>query len=169
MATNLNSRQNSVCSGLKFSSESKLFGGCHLCSRATSATLDPSQIVGTVVDPWLMWPWPVRMRELPLMISWDAGTKQKPLCWCRNKTEVLLLMGMHYNTWGCLRGHGNKYAIIVGATFGFRNVGFMSWKNIFHVLGQKQSLRRPKWPFWAENKDKKVEKKRKTVKFSKWL
>ena len=33
------SRQNSVCSGLKFSSESKLFGGCHLCSRATSATL----------------------------------------------------------------------------------------------------------------------------------
>ena len=37
--TVLNSRQNSVCSGLKFSSESKLFGGCHPCSRATSATL----------------------------------------------------------------------------------------------------------------------------------
>ena len=34
-----NLRQNSVCSGLKFSSESKLFGGCHPCSRATSATL----------------------------------------------------------------------------------------------------------------------------------
>ena len=33
------SRQNSVCSGLKFLSESKLFGGCHPCSRATSATL----------------------------------------------------------------------------------------------------------------------------------
>ena len=33
-------QQNSVCSGLKFSSESKLFGGCHLCSRATSATLN---------------------------------------------------------------------------------------------------------------------------------
>ena len=33
------SRQNSVCSGLKFSSESKIFGGCHPCSRATSATL----------------------------------------------------------------------------------------------------------------------------------
>ena len=32
-------RQNSVCLGLKFSSESKLFGGCHPCSRATSATL----------------------------------------------------------------------------------------------------------------------------------
>ena len=32
-------RQNSVCSGLKFSSESKLFGGCHPCSCATSATL----------------------------------------------------------------------------------------------------------------------------------
>ena len=39
IATNLNSRQNSVCSGLTFSSESKLFGGCHPCSRATSATL----------------------------------------------------------------------------------------------------------------------------------
>ena len=39
IATNLNLRQNSVCSGLKFSSESKLFGGCHPCSRATSATL----------------------------------------------------------------------------------------------------------------------------------
>ena len=37
--TNLNSRQNSACSGSKFSSESKLFGGCHPCSRATSATL----------------------------------------------------------------------------------------------------------------------------------
>ena len=37
--TNLNSRQNSVCSGLKFSSESKLFGEYHPCSRATSATL----------------------------------------------------------------------------------------------------------------------------------
>ena len=39
IATNLNSRQNSEGLGLKFSSESKLFGGCHLCSRATSATL----------------------------------------------------------------------------------------------------------------------------------
>ena len=39
IATNLNSRQNSVCLGLKFLSESKLFGGCHPCSRATSATL----------------------------------------------------------------------------------------------------------------------------------
>ena len=29
-----------VCSGLNFLSESKLFGGCHLCSCATSATLD---------------------------------------------------------------------------------------------------------------------------------
>ena len=28
--------------GLKFSSESKLFGGCHLCSHATSATLSLS-------------------------------------------------------------------------------------------------------------------------------
>ena len=36
---NLNSRQNSVCSGLKFPSESKLFGRCHPCSHATSATL----------------------------------------------------------------------------------------------------------------------------------
>ena len=39
IAINLNLRQNSICSGLKFSSESKLFGGCHPCSRATSATL----------------------------------------------------------------------------------------------------------------------------------
>ena len=39
MATNLNSRQISVCTGLKFSSESKLFGGGHPCSRATSAIL----------------------------------------------------------------------------------------------------------------------------------
>ena len=39
IATNLNSRQNSICSGLKFSSEFKLFGGCHPYSRATSATL----------------------------------------------------------------------------------------------------------------------------------
>ena len=31
--------QNSVCSALKFSSKSKLFGGCHPCSLATSATL----------------------------------------------------------------------------------------------------------------------------------
>ena len=33
------SRQNSVCSGLKFSSESKLFSGCQPCSRATSTTM----------------------------------------------------------------------------------------------------------------------------------
>ena len=39
IATNLNLRQKSVCSGLKFLSESKLFGRCHPCSRATSATL----------------------------------------------------------------------------------------------------------------------------------
>ena len=39
MATNLNSRQNSVCSGLNFSSESKLFGGGPPCPRTTSATL----------------------------------------------------------------------------------------------------------------------------------
>ena len=39
-ATNLNLRQNSVCSGLKFSSKSKLFDGCHPCSCATSATLN---------------------------------------------------------------------------------------------------------------------------------
>ena len=39
IATNLNLRQNSVCSGLKFSSKSKLFSGCHPCSSATSVTL----------------------------------------------------------------------------------------------------------------------------------
>ena len=33
------SRQNSVCLCLKFLFESKLFGRCHQCSRATSATL----------------------------------------------------------------------------------------------------------------------------------
>ena len=33
-----------VCSGLKFSSESKLFGVCHPCSRATSATLQEHDI-----------------------------------------------------------------------------------------------------------------------------
>ena len=38
-AQNLNSRQNSVCLSFKFSSESILFGRCHPCSRATSATL----------------------------------------------------------------------------------------------------------------------------------
>ena len=50
---NLNSRQNSVFSGLKFSSESKLSGGCHPCSRATSATLSPSSSS-----------WPLRTPEL---------------------------------------------------------------------------------------------------------
>ena len=38
IATNLNSRQNSVCWGLKFSSESKLFGGC---GRAPVQLLPP--------------------------------------------------------------------------------------------------------------------------------
>ena len=33
------SRQNSVCQGLKFSSESKLFGKVPMCLRTTSATL----------------------------------------------------------------------------------------------------------------------------------
>ena len=49
IATNLNSRQNSVCLGLKFSSESKLFGGCHPCYRATSATLMTMMMVVLVV------------------------------------------------------------------------------------------------------------------------
>ena len=44
IATNLNSRQNSVHSGLKFSSESKLFGGGHPCSGTTFATLDDPQL-----------------------------------------------------------------------------------------------------------------------------
>ena len=39
IVTNLNLRQNSVCSRLKFSSESKLFGGGPLCLCTTSATL----------------------------------------------------------------------------------------------------------------------------------
>ena len=39
IATNLNLRKNSVCSGLKFLSESKLFGRGPPCPRATSATL----------------------------------------------------------------------------------------------------------------------------------
>ena len=43
IATNLNLRQKSVCSGLKFLSESKLFGGYHPCSRATSATLSETR------------------------------------------------------------------------------------------------------------------------------
>ena len=38
IATNLNLRQNSVCSGSKFLSQSKLFGEGSLCPRATSAT-----------------------------------------------------------------------------------------------------------------------------------
>ena len=38
---NLNLRQNSVCSGLKFLSESKLFGRGPPCPRTTSATLLP--------------------------------------------------------------------------------------------------------------------------------
>ena len=41
------SRQNSICSGLKFSSESKLFGGGHPCSRATSATLSRIYLVSS--------------------------------------------------------------------------------------------------------------------------
>ena len=55
IATNLNSRQNSVCSGLKFSSESKLFGGCHPCSRATSATLLPSMTFSLNTFERLIW------------------------------------------------------------------------------------------------------------------
>ena len=54
IVANLNSRQISVCSGLKFSSEFKLFGGCHPCSRATSATLhkgDSDQLL----QGWLGW------------------------------------------------------------------------------------------------------------------
>ena len=43
------SRQNSVCSGLKFLSESKLFGGCHPGSRATSATLIFTIIIVIIV------------------------------------------------------------------------------------------------------------------------
>ena len=39
LATNLNLRQNSVCSGLKFLSESKLFGRGPPRPRTTSATL----------------------------------------------------------------------------------------------------------------------------------
>ena len=45
IATNLNSRQNSVCSGLKFSSKSKLFGGAPPCHRTTSATLHLREIL----------------------------------------------------------------------------------------------------------------------------
>ena len=63
IATNLNLRQKSVCSGLKFLSESKLFGGYHPCSRATSATL-PSASNGFIIQ-WhttssiksTRWPW----------------------------------------------------------------------------------------------------------------
>ena len=51
IATNLNSRQNSVCSGLKFSSESKLFGGGLLCPRTTFATLSAS-VVSSNLQPY---------------------------------------------------------------------------------------------------------------------
>ena len=40
--TKINLRQNSVCLGLKCSSESNLFGGAPPCPRPTSATLGPS-------------------------------------------------------------------------------------------------------------------------------
>ena len=46
-ARNLNLRQNSECSGLKFSSESKLFGRGPPCPRKTSATLPKSTNTNT--------------------------------------------------------------------------------------------------------------------------
>ena len=47
IATHPYSRQNSVCLGSKFLSESKLFGGGPLCPRATSATLIDIMLLGS--------------------------------------------------------------------------------------------------------------------------
>ena len=57
---------------------------------------------------WLMWPLRVKIHAtspkvtqfllaLPAVVSFDShvvdiGTKQKPCCWCRNKTKDMLLM-----------------------------------------------------------------------------
>ena len=46
IATNLNSRQNSVCSGLKFSSESKLLGG----APRAPAQLLPGEMITTLIS-----------------------------------------------------------------------------------------------------------------------
>ena len=55
------SQQNSVCSGLKFSSESKLFDGCHPCSRASSATLEKRKLDNTnwrcLLRSFSAWKW----------------------------------------------------------------------------------------------------------------
>ena len=51
---NLNSRQNSVCSGLQFSFKSKLFGGGPPCPRTTSATLHATLLIG---KSWLWDQW----------------------------------------------------------------------------------------------------------------
>ena len=50
IATNLNSRQYSVCSGLKFSPESKLFGAGPPCPRTNSATLRLTKIQGIPIS-----------------------------------------------------------------------------------------------------------------------
>ena len=51
---NLNSRQNSVCLGLKFSSESKLFGGGPPCPRTTSVTLITIITILTILQSLLI-------------------------------------------------------------------------------------------------------------------
>ena len=81
MATNLNLRQNSICSGLKFSSESKLFGQYLSPLCTTSATLPrckkfPShfsfsnyQIIFTISNP-IFQITPVTSHNIERKLNW---------------------------------------------------------------------------------------------------
>ena len=63
--------------------------GENMFSRPKSANC----LACALVEPWLMWPWRVRMRKLLLMISWDFVSvlpkqyKSNAFCVCSAKTK----------------------------------------------------------------------------------
>ena len=82
IATNLNSRRNSVCSGLKFLSASKLFSGCHPRSRATSATLSHTKLSPTQIP-----------EHLKMFLFWFCFQEDE---WYKKETSSRISLGRKF-------------------------------------------------------------------------